>query len=153
MMATAALLVRARRPAGTRPAQRAPRRGRVLLVGAPCGGRARLGRVLARHGYRTVSAGDGAEALLRLRQGDFAAILLADDLPGIPGQSLLSGLRVAWPEVPVIFVRRPGQAPHATEAVANGAYACLVASLRAPDLLRTLGQVTARPGAAGRTLS
>jgi CheY-like chemotaxis protein len=60
---------------------------------------------------------------------------------------------VAWPEVPVIFVGRRMQAQQATEALANGARACLVAPLRAPDLLRTLGQVTAKPRGAGRTLS
>jgi DNA-binding response OmpR family regulator len=121
--------------------QRAPRRGRLLLVGARCGGRARLGRALARQGYQAVYVRDGAEALLRLRRGDFAAVLLADDLPGIVGQALLPGLRVAWPEVPVIFVRRPGEMERVAEALANGAHACLVAPVRASDLLRALNEV------------
>ncbi len=137
-----------RRSAGATRAARAARRGRVLVVGAPGG--ARLGRALARHGFQTVSVGDGAEALLRLRQGGFAAVLLADELPGIPGQALLPGLRVAWPEVPVIFVARAAQAQHAANVVANGAHACLVAPMRAPDVLRALLQLPARPGAAGQ---
>jgi DNA-binding NtrC family response regulator len=120
------------------PSQRAPRRGRVLLVGAPWGGRARLSRALARYGYQTVAVNDGAEALVRLRRGDFRAMVLADELPGIPGHALLPGLRVAWPELPVILVRRPGHVQGGAEAMANGARACLVSPVRASALLRAL---------------
>lgn len=134
-----------RRLAGFTETRRAPRRGRVLLVGSRCGGRARLGRALAQRGYQMVRVEDGAEALLQLRQSDFAAVILTDELPGLTGQALLPGLRVAWPEVPVIFVRRPGEAGRIAEALAHGAHACLVAPVRAPDLLRALAEVAARP--------
>jgi len=114
-----------------------PTRGRVLLVGVPRGGAARLGRALARAGYQPVPVADGAEALVQLRRGRFVAVLLADMLPGIPGEALLPGLRVAWPELPVIFLRRPGARLEA-EPFTNGAHACLVAPVRAHDLLRVL---------------
>jgi CheY-like chemotaxis protein len=136
------------RPA--QPTRLEPRRGRVLLVGTPRGGGARLSRALARAGYQPVQVDDGAAALVRLRRGGFAAVLLADDLPGIRGEALLPGLRVAWPELPVIFVRRPGEAGRGAEAVASGAAACLVAPVRAPDLLRAIREAMAAAGGTGR---
>jgi CheY-like chemotaxis protein len=123
----------------------------VLLVGAPHGGRARLGRTLARSGYQAVFVSDGAEALVRLRRGGFVAVLLADELPGIAGHALLPGIRVAWPEVPVIFVRRPGAAACEAEALAGGAHACLVAPVRAAALLRALREAVLTPGTTGQS--
>ncbi len=117
---------------------RAPGHGRILLVGTPRRGRARLTRALAASGYRTLYVCDGAEALIRLRRGGVAAVLLADDLPGIRGQALLPGIRVAWPELPVIFVRRPGETASGAEALASGAHACVVAPVRAAALLQAL---------------
>ena len=128
----------------------APHRGRVLLVGEPCRGRARLARALARSGYQPLCVDDGAAALIQLRRRAFAAVLLSDDLPGIRGKALLPGIRVAWPELPVIFVRRPDDGAGSSVALASGANTCLVAPVRASEVLRALGAAGRLPGGAGR---
>jgi DNA-binding response OmpR family regulator len=135
-----------------RDGHRAPDRGRLLLVGVSRGERGRLTRALGASGFRAVCVNDGAEALICLHRGGIAAVLLPDDLPGIRGLALLPGIRMAWPELPVIFVRPSGETANGGETLGNGAYACLEAPVRAAELLTALREGVPVP-AAGQSRS
>jgi len=50
----------------------------VMIVDDDVDIRDTLGTVLARYGYRVTTAGDGAEALARLRAGERPALILLD---------------------------------------------------------------------------
>ncbi len=81
---------------------------RILVVGRHGPTRRLIVDTLPQAGYIAEAVDDGAQALVRLHAEPFAAVLLDPDLPGISGLELLPGLRVAWPETPVLLLARPG---------------------------------------------
>jgi len=63
-----------------------------------------LSRVMTRAGYRTLTAADGAEALVLLERETVDVVLTDLKMPGIDGISLLERLRARSPETIVIIL-------------------------------------------------
>ncbi len=63
-----------------------------------------LQQTLSLHGYVVDSCADGREALQRLRQGEYAALVLDLGLPGLGGMDLLRQLREQGRDLPCLIL-------------------------------------------------
>lgn len=63
-----------------------------------------LGRVLSAHGYRVLTAADGAEAMrvFAMHQDEIAAVFTDLGMPVLDGAGLIAGLRTIDPAVPIV---------------------------------------------------
>ena len=78
----------------------------VLVVDDEPGVLRAVARILARQGYRVLSAGDGAEALhvARAHAGPIALLLTDVVMPGMEGRELAERFSGAFPGVPIVFM-------------------------------------------------
>jgi len=118
---------------------------RILVVDDDAEMRALLADVLSVEGYAVAGAANGAEALIRLRNESFAAIVLDKNMPGLSGLDLLPGLRTICPEMPVILITAFGDVASYVDAIEKGAFAYVFKPFRLEELLKTLEQALARP--------
>ena len=118
---------------------------RILLAEDNVYLRGFLAASLQSRGCEVVQAADTAEMLVRLRSHSFAAVVMDHTLPGIHPLELLPGLRMAWPDTPVILLGLSGDDTCRQAALKSGAHAVLPEPVQPDDLLRTLqGVVSAR---------
>jgi two-component system, OmpR family, response regulator PrrA len=95
-------------------------RPRVLVVDDERNMRNMLELGLAQHGFDVTSAADGAEALNRVREESFDAIVLDVMMPRIDGTSLVPMLRRIT-EAPIIMLSARKEAPDQIAALTAGA--------------------------------
>jgi len=81
-----------------------------------------LGRAMTRAGYRSLTAADGAEALVILRKESVDVLLTDLKMPGVDGMTLLDRARVDFPETVVIILTAFATVDLAVEAMKKGAY-------------------------------
>lgn len=96
-------------------------RGHVLVVDDDPTVRRSIDRILERAGYEVESIGDGREAVERVRDGDFNAIVSDIAMPGFDGIALLRAVRENDLDLPVILVTGEPSMTTAIEAVEYGA--------------------------------
>jgi PAS domain S-box-containing protein len=77
---------------------------RVLIVDDDGGIRQTLSELLEAEGCRVETAGDGAEALARIEQGAFDAVLTDVVMPRMDGYQLFTTVRERWPELPILMM-------------------------------------------------
>jgi len=94
--------------------------------------------LLREEGVEAHSAGSVDEALEALRQGDFQAILSDIQMPVKDGFTLLSELRERGATIPVILMTSFGTEETAHEAVAAGAFDCLLKPFARSALLEVV---------------
>jgi two-component system cell cycle response regulator len=78
---------------------------RILIVDDMLVSREGLARILQQHGYETVPAMNGAEALALLKKNKIDLILLDQMMPEVDGLTFLAGIRrfPKWKNLPVIM--------------------------------------------------
>ena len=78
---------------------------RILIVDDMLASREALARILVRHGYETIPAMNGAEALALLKKNKVDLILLDQMMPEVDGLTFLAGIRrfPKWKQLPVIM--------------------------------------------------
>ena len=78
---------------------------RILIVDDMLASREALARILQQHGYETVPAMNGAEALALLKKNKIDLILLDQMMPEVDGLTFLAGIRrfPKWKKLPVIM--------------------------------------------------
>lgn len=78
---------------------------RILVVDDMLASREAIARILNQHGYETVPAMNGAEALALLKKNKFDLILLDQMMPEVDGLTFLAGIRrfPKWKKLPVIM--------------------------------------------------
>jgi DNA-binding NtrC family response regulator len=76
---------------------------------------------LRRNGYRVTTAGNGAEALSRLKERYFHLILTDMRMPEVSGLELLKKARNLSPQTPVVLLTAYGTVQNAVEAMKQGA--------------------------------
>ena len=113
----------------------------ILVVDDDEGVRQILQDLLASVGYRTVFAGDGEEALLRLENGDVDLVVSDDRMPGMSGRELLWECVRRWPGLPVVLLTGYGNVPDAVEAIKAGAEDYLLKPFDGRDLLRRITSI------------
>jgi DNA-binding NtrC family response regulator len=101
-------------------------KGAILVVDDELATREMVVELLREEGIAAHPAGSVDEALEALRTGDFEAILSDIQMPAKDGFRLLSELRQRGSAIPVILMTSFGSEETADEAVAAGAFGCLL---------------------------
>ena len=78
---------------------------RILIVDDMLASREALARILNHHGYETIPAMNGAEALALLKKNKVDLILLDQMMPEVDGLTFLAGIRrfPKWKHLPVVM--------------------------------------------------
>ena len=96
--------------------------GRILVVDDEAIARDNLALALARQGHDTVTAGNGDEALERLRAEDFDLVLTDLKMEGMDGLALLRSIKDQFPDIEVVVLTGYPTVDTAVEAMRAGAY-------------------------------
>jgi chemosensory pili system protein ChpA (sensor histidine kinase/response regulator) len=97
-------------PAGPVP----PPRGPILLVDDSVSVRRYVGQLLEQAGFSVVAAADGADALARVEETDFAAVITDLEMPRVNGFELIRALRrgAGTRDLPVVVLTTRAGAQH-----------------------------------------
>ncbi len=106
-----------------------------------------LTRILRGQGWEVGAAGDGGEALARVKQGGWSVVLLDIRLPKIDGLTALKLMREQVPDLPVIVITGKAEQGDMLAAYRAGAYACLVKPLDEEEVVQIIRNALARPHA------
>lgn len=98
-----------------------------------------VGYVACRLGFNTVLAFNGEEALSRLAEQPFVAVISDVEMPGMNGFELLQNIREFQPEMPVILMSAYCNAERRRAANACGAQAFLEKPVNADQLAKLFG--------------
>jgi len=79
---------------------------------------------------------DGYDALAKLRDQKYSAVVLDLKLPGMEGTEVLRRISMEHPDVPVLLITGHGSAMEGPEPTPEGAYACLMKPVKLEDLVR-----------------
>lgn len=93
---------------------------------------------LQRKGYRTVSAGNGKEAIARIEKGGLRLVISDVRMPEMDGLTLLREGRKRCPWLPFLLVTAFGTVRQAVEAVKEGAVDYLLKPFTAEELLEKM---------------
>lgn len=121
----------------------ASRQGRVLVVEDNAVNQILVQKLLARVGYDVVIAGDGEDALARLRGGHFDVVLMDVQLPGMDGVSVTRAIRgMAGPirGVPVIALTANAMVGDRDRYLASGMDDYVAKPIAAKDLYDAIGR-------------
>jgi two-component system nitrogen regulation response regulator NtrX len=94
----------------------------ILIVDDHRAVREELAFALGYDGWRTLEAADGPSGLQLARQDEVDLVLLDVKLPGMDGLEVLTHLKEARPDVPVVMISGHGDLDTAVIAVKKGAY-------------------------------
>jgi CheY-like chemotaxis protein len=113
-------------------------RKRILLVDDNPTLLAMLQLRLEHNGYAVETAGNGREALAKVAQANYDAVLLDYRMPGIDGLAVLQHIRAHYPSLPVVMMTGDKRSPVANQALAAGAQACLLKPFDRLDLEKVM---------------
>jgi DNA-binding NtrC family response regulator len=99
-----------------------PDLGSVLIVDDEFSMRDSLVHWFEKDGYRTGGAQDGREALQRLDEQDWDAVLLDIKMPGMDGLELQRRIREVDPDLPIIMITAFASVDSAVQALKEGAF-------------------------------
>lgn len=94
----------------------------ILIIDDNESARNVMSELLKDEGYSTVTANDGAEGLVKLKQQAFDLILSDIKMPQMDGITFLLRLKEMQSDIPVIMVSGASDIPTAVEAVKQGAF-------------------------------
>jgi len=94
---------------------------RIMVVDDEEGVRDVLSRYLSRAGYQYITASDGIEALVLLKDEDIALILSDITMPGMDGLQLLDQVKLLDPDMPMIMITALRDIEMAIQAMKRGA--------------------------------
>ncbi len=112
----------------------------VLVVDDDNGHRLMLEALLGKWGYRVQSAANGVQAVEKVREGPFDAVLMDIRMPDMDGITALKGIKSYNPAVPVVLMTAYSAVESAVEALKSGAYDYLIKPLDFDVLKLTLSR-------------
>jgi two-component system response regulator FlrC len=93
-----------------------------------------IDETLRRNGYSITTAGSGMEALCRLKEKYYRAVITDMRMPEVSGLDLLRKVKNIAPQTPVILLTAYGTIQNAVDAMRNGAYDYLLKPFSAESL-------------------
>lgn len=108
---------------------------RVLVVDDELAMRTVLVEALQSESYRTVSAGDGLEALEKATEGEYDLVLLDVMMPGLDGFSVCSQMRKRGVRCPILMLTAKGMVDDRVRGLDSGADDYLVKPFSLKELL------------------
>lgn len=108
---------------------------RILVVDDESSIRNTLREILEFEKYQVDEAGDGMDAIARIKQHDYDAVLMDIKMPKMDGMDALERLELLRPDLPVIMISGHANIDTAVEAVKKGAFDFIS---KPPDLNRLL---------------
>jgi pilus assembly protein CpaE len=120
---------------------------RILVVDADPTVQRALGNALTQAGYQAIALGDGAEALRAARTDRPALVLIAANLPGVDGFTIVSRLRMEdgpSTHTPVILLLAENEAEHRGKALRSGADDYLIKPFHPAELMARMRSLLAR---------
>ncbi len=115
--------------------------GAVLVVDDDAEMRELVRDVLAERGHQVTMASGGKEALQRLAEGDYAAVLTDLRMKEMQGIELLGEIKRLYPDTGVILMTAFGSVETAVEAMKHGASDYLVKPVKTDELVRVVERV------------
>jgi len=97
-----------------------------------------LQSVLARAGWRTDTAKDGVEAVLKVMRGKYDAVLMDIRMPRLDGTDALRIIREFEPDLPVVMFTGHASEAERYEVVRCGASRCLLKPVKIDTLIEAL---------------
>ena len=116
----------------------------VLLVDDEKNMRLSLSTVLQDEGYAVEAVESAEDALVRLGQQDFFAVITDARLGGMSGYEFLARARVSRPELPVLMITAYATPKLAVEAIKAGAVDYLPKPFAPEELLHAIGRCAER---------
>jgi DNA-binding NtrC family response regulator len=115
----------------------------ILVVDDEAGVRQLACRILEEHGYRTLQAGDGSDALeLLTRAADSVVMVLTDiRMPTVSGLELERMMRLRWPSIPVLLMSGETTQEWITQVVRDRALHMLRKPFTAEILLQAVQEI------------
>jgi len=102
--------------------------------------------LLIREGYHVDAVMNGADALELLEQGDYDLILLDEQMPGLRGMEVLSAIRAAGRDLPVVMVTKSEAAETLHEALGRRADDYIVKPTSPRQILSVVTRLLAGAG-------
>ena len=118
-------------------------RKRILIVDDEENSRTGLSKILTRSGYEVLTAGDGKEALEKVRQTTCHLVITDMKMPRMDGIALLREVKKVHPHIGVIMVTAYGEVDSYLEAMNLGAFEYLNKPLKVDELKRVISKVLA----------
>ena len=127
---------------------------KILVVDDEKNLRESLVELIESEGFAAEAAGDGAEALLKIRAANYACIFLDVRMPRMDGLQLLAKLREEnLTKTPVVVVSAFGDSERTIEAMRLGAFDYITKPLDIDEILQTLKRAVAQFSQANETVS
>jgi two-component system chemotaxis response regulator CheY len=117
----------------------------ILVVDDSASMRSLVGETLARAGYDTAEAMNGAEGLERARKNDLAAIVCDVNMPRMNGLEMLEALRAEHLTVPVMMLTTEGQLALIDRAKKAGAKSWMVKPFNPDLLIKAVNKIAGGP--------
>jgi two-component system, NtrC family, response regulator len=97
-----------------------------------------MATLLGDEGYQALTAENGPQALRQIEENDVDLVLTDMTMPGMDGIELLSGIKAAQPDLPVIMMTAYGTVEKAVEAMKRGAFDYISKPFKNEDLLKAI---------------
>ena len=120
--------------------------GAVLAVDDDAEMRELIHDVLKDRGHQITIAANGDEALKRLSEEDYAAVLTDLRMKGMQGTELLAEVKRLYPDIGVILMTAFGSVDTAVEAMKRGASDYLTKPVKSEELIRVVERVIRETG-------
>ncbi|MDH4082199.1 MAG: sigma-54 dependent transcriptional regulator [Nitrospira sp.] len=115
--------------------------GAILVVDDDADMRELAHDMLKDRGHQVTTAGSGQEALKRLAEEDYAAVLTDLRMKGMEGLELLTQIKRTYPDINVILMTAFGSVETAVEAMKHGASDYLTKPVKKDELVRVIERV------------
>ncbi len=116
----------------------------ILVVDDEENSRTGLSKILARSGYEVLTAGDGKEALGKVKAAPCNLIITDMKMPRMDGIELLREVKKLRPQIGVIMVTAYGEVDSYLEAMNLGAFEYLNKPIKVDDLKKVISKVLAQ---------
>jgi len=113
-------------------------RGKILIVDDEEDLTSAMVERLRLRGFQAEATASGLDALKRLSETDFAALVLDIKMPGIDGLQLMAETKRQYPDLPVILITGHGSATDAERSMIRGASDYLMKPVDIGTLIETI---------------